>query len=221
MRYTLEKFNEFRDACHNASRDAGWWKGSQRYTETGSALSGGFDPDRLAVPTKLCLIHSEISEMSRGYRSGAMDEHLPNLPGALVEGGDVIIRIGDLAGYLEIDLASAIALLQQADHITLGPLGWLHWGEDAPYIGPSGWFDLLHTFASFAMEGFRKSAPDHIIPSRTALEINLARIVIVIDLIAQRNDWDLPAAAEAKMNYNAVRLDHKAEVRDAEGGKQF
>jgi len=219
MRYTLENFNEFRDACHTASVNAGWWKGSQRYF-TRVHGDPDVDPDRLTVPTKLCLIHSELSEMSRGYRSGDMDDHLPHLPGALVEGGDVDIRIGDLAGYLEIDMASAIAIVGQADYIRLDTFGNLHWGNDV-YIGPSGWFDLLHTFTSFAMEGFRKSAPDHIIPSRTALEINLARIVIVIHMIAERNEWDLPAAAEAKMNYNAVRLDHKAEVRALDDGKKF
>jgi hypothetical protein len=73
---------------------------------------------------------------------------------------------------------------------------------------------LLHTFTSGAMEGYRKSAPD-------AFAANLARVVILIDMIATKNNWDLPGAAEAKMTYNAMRLDHKSEARNAVGGKQF
>jgi len=221
MRYTLANFNEFRDACHTASVNAGWWKRAQKW-DTGNTfihttcefghdatiVDRGYEPDRLLVPTKLCLIHSEISEMYEGYMSGDNDDHLPHLPGALVEGGDVLIRIGDLAGYLQVDLASAIALVLQADHVE-------------SHANVSGCFARLHGFTSGAMEGYRKSAPDAIIPALSAFAANLARVVILIDMIATKNDWDLPAAAEAKMAYNAVRLDHKAEVRALSDGKQF
>lgn len=230
MRYTLENFNAFRDACHTASRDAGWWKGSRRYGGPNHgqlSVTGAYNLDALTIPTKLCLVHSEISEMYEGYMSGAMDEHLPHLPNAAVEGGDTLIRIGDTAGYLEIDMNAAIMMVLQADHIEITPLGFVHWIADESDVfrrartGPEGWFALLHYWSSGAMEGFRKNAPDKIIPSMRAMDANLARIVILVDLIARKNDWDLPAVCEAKMAYNAVRPDHKAEARNAEGGKGF
>jgi len=219
MRYTLLNFNEFRDACHTASVNAGWWNKAERYTVNQPTVP---DPDRLTVPTKLCLVHSEISEMYEGYLSGNNDDHLPHLPGALVEAGDVLIRIGDLAGYLEIDLSSAIALVLQADslEVLLNPLIMINDGEFSEG-GIQVCFNRLHCFTSGAMEGYRKNAPDAIIPALSAIAANLARVVILIDMIATKNDWDLPAAAEAKMDYNAVRLDHKAEARAMDGGKQF
>lgn len=219
MRYTLENFNAFRDACHNASRDAGWWERSERY-QLGQ-LGRYADPDRLTIPTKFCLVHSEISEMYEGYMSGAMDEHLPDRLNAPVEGGDILIRIGDTAGYLNIDMNAAIMLVLQADHIHISNDATV-WLGNVGYSGPEAWFNTLHRFTSAAMEGFRKgNKPDKIIPALPALNTNLARIVILVDLIARKNDWDLPEYAEAKMAYNAVRLDHKVEVRAMDGGKQF
>jgi hypothetical protein len=83
-------------------------------------------------------------------------------------------------------------------------------------------FNRLHCWTSAAMESYRKgNRPDAIIPALSGVAANFARIVILCDMIAAKNEWDLPAAAEAKMAYNAVRLDHKAEVRNADGGKAF
>ena len=222
--YKLDNFNPFRDECHNASVKAGWWSTSNRYadamTPTGLA-SIDVDPDRLTIPTKLCLIHSEISEAYDGYLSGAPDEHLPNWPGALIEFGDTNIRIGDLAGYLDIDITGAIAMVQQADHISLepGPMPVVKW-NGTKYYTANGGFALLHRWVSDAMEGFRKSSADRLIPAMPALSANLARVVILVDMIAERNGWSLADACRAKMAYNAVREDHKLEARAA-GGKAF
>lgn len=225
MLYTLANFNAFRDFAHNASRSAGWWKGSERYGTLMEQDDGQTAPDRYVIPTKLCLIHSEISEAYDGYMTGANDEHLPEYPSALVEFGDVLLRIGDTAGYLDIDLTSAIMLVLQADHI-----GWKsdssffnstirHDGTD--YHMPPSWFMLLNCFTSAAMEGFRKGSKDKIIPALPALDANLARIVILCNLIAEKNEWNLPEATAAKAAYNAVRLDHKAETRALKDGKKF
>lgn len=222
----LTDFNKFRDQCHIASVNAGWWMGSERYPE---GLFGQiYDPDRLTIPTKLCLVHSEISEAYEGYMSGANDEHLPEWPNALVEFADTIIRIADLAGYLEINMTSAIAMVEQCDYI-----GWERnqlTGKDTGSIyyngryhdGPGHWFILLHTFTSGAMESYRKgNRMDVVIPHVSGVSLNLARIVILIDLICQKNNWNLIAAAQAKIAYNAVREDHKLEVRGMDGGKAF
>lgn len=215
MLYTLANFNAFRDFAHNASRSAGWWKGSERYPDiTPSDIIAA--PDRYVIPTKLCLIHSEISEAYDGYMTGANDEHLPEYPSALVEFGDINLRIGDVAGYLDIDLTSAIMMVLQADHVEV-------------LVDYNGYFagqvhtcfNRLHCFTSAAMEGFRKGSKDKIIPSMSAMDANLARVVILCDLIAVKNEWNLPEATAAKAAYNAVRLDHKAEVRALDDGKKF
>lgn len=95
-------------AAHSASSAAGWWS--------------GVDPRAPGVvPTKLCLIHSEISEAMEGDRKGLMDDHLPHRSMLEVELADAVIRIADLAGALDLDLGGAIAEkmaynAQRADH---------------------------------------------------------------------------------------------------------
>lgn len=211
--YTLLNFNPFRDACHGRAYDAGWWDRSERYDAYVR------EPDRVLIPTKLALIHSEISEAFVGYLGHTHDEHLPHLLNAPVELADTLIRIGDLAGYCNLDMSAAIALVQQADHLEL----WF--GKFGPHSQnmsrATTVFAYMHVYCSGAMEGYRKDTADKIIPSISAFVANLARVVILCDELAKVNRWDLPAIAQEKAAYNAVRPDHKAEVRAAEHGKKF
>lgn len=97
--------NNYRDDCHNASVAAGWWLNTS--------------PD--TVPAKLCLIHSEISEAMEGVRKDLYDDHLPHRKMVEVELADAMIRIFDLAGYLNLDLEGAYNEkraynAQRADH---------------------------------------------------------------------------------------------------------
>ena len=99
-------------ACHKLSRDSGWWTDP----ETGTDI----DPNP-TFPTKLCLIHSEISEAMEGHRKGLKDDHLPHRDMAEVELADAVIRICDLAGAMGYDLGGAVTEKlaynqQRADH---------------------------------------------------------------------------------------------------------
>lgn len=78
--------------CYNRALKAGWWD----------------TPEMANIPTKLCLIHSEISEAMEGHRKNLKDSHLPSRPSIEVELADAVIRIADLAGRLELDLEGAI-----------------------------------------------------------------------------------------------------------------
>lgn len=83
--------------AHEAQVKAGWW----------TDLATGQRKDR-NVGELLCLIHSEISEAMEAHRKGLKDDKLPERPGIEVELADALIRIFDLAGALDLDLAGAV-----------------------------------------------------------------------------------------------------------------
>lgn len=85
--------SDLQEVCHSASKKSGWWDAPVT-NET--------------VPSKLCLVHSEVSEAMEGHRKDLMDDHLPHRKMFEVELADAVIRILDLAGFTGCDLAGAI-----------------------------------------------------------------------------------------------------------------
>jgi NTP pyrophosphatase (non-canonical NTP hydrolase) len=86
-------------ACHVAARRAGWWQ-----TPDGQSVKD----NPLHFSAMCSLIHSEVSEAVEGDRKSLSDEHLPHRPAREVELADAVIRIMDLAGGYDLDVAGAI-----------------------------------------------------------------------------------------------------------------
>lgn len=102
--FSDDLMSDMQEYIYKTAEDHGWWEG---------------EPN---IPEKLALIHSEISEALEEYRKGIpLDKVYAYEPGTVfvpgdkpegfgVELADAVIRILDLCGYLQIDMAELIAL---------------------------------------------------------------------------------------------------------------
>lgn len=79
---------------------------------------------------------------------------------------------------------------------------------------------LVHSEVSEAVEGVRKDMMDDKLPHRKMVEVELADAVIRILDLCGHEGYDLACAIDEKLEYNAIRADHKIENRMAEGGKK-
>lgn len=96
----LAKFtlNTLSAAIYENNVKAGWFKDPK----TGRKINR--DP-----MVMLMLIVTEVAEAAEGVRKNIPDTHLPNRPMVEVELADVLVRVFELAGYLQLDLGGAFA----------------------------------------------------------------------------------------------------------------
>jgi NTP pyrophosphatase (non-canonical NTP hydrolase) len=96
------------EACHGPAERAGWWEVTDAEGNVEDVRTLDQSLLGLWVGTKLALVHSEVSEALEGYRKGVNDDKLKQRSMFEVELADVVIRVCDLAGGLNLDLGGAI-----------------------------------------------------------------------------------------------------------------
>ena len=93
---------------HQGNVDAGWWTDLDTLQSLAEECRIRTRFGKALVAEKLALIHSEVSEAMEASRKNLMDDKLTHRKGVEVELADAVIRILDLAGALNLDLAVAI-----------------------------------------------------------------------------------------------------------------
>lgn len=93
--------NRWADKVHKANQDAGWWDAPDAIFHCDWELRDEFFRQRIA--TKLCLIHSEVSEALEEYREAG---HTYEFEKELI---DILIRTLDLCAYFQVDADQVIS----------------------------------------------------------------------------------------------------------------
>ena len=96
---TLMAVSILMDACYHRGYNAGWWHDLKTGEPTNETRNVG---------ELLCLVHSEISEAMEGARKNLQDDHLPQHSMFETELADALIRIFDIAGGKNLNLAEAL-----------------------------------------------------------------------------------------------------------------
>jgi NTP pyrophosphatase (non-canonical NTP hydrolase) len=120
------------------------------------------------------------------------------------------------------DIAYSANVLTMACHLASKRAGWWEGiNPREPHVIATKLMLAVSELAE-AMEGARKGLKDDKLPEKEMLEVELADCVIrVFDLAGALGYSDFGGTLAAKMAYNATRIDHKKESREAEGGKKF
>lgn len=93
------------------------WEHLTEEVHTRTVVNGFWEGDNDNTPSKLCLMHSELSEALEAYRAGnPPDDKIPEFSGIEAELADVIIRIMDFGKMRNLRIAEAVVAKISYNH---------------------------------------------------------------------------------------------------------
>lgn len=220
---TTMSFNDIARDIHKRNVDAGWWTD----LTTGESMLATRDRARLMM-----LITSEVSEADHGAENDINDDKLPHLPMFDVELADVAIRLFDMIGAeianygddVEFDFGARVDAAASRIRARHDKLGWFK--EEALDDGTYE-FVSVPVAENFPLLGIAivnevSAAMEHLRKNRTAQYRTASwEAQATTFAVARLTGVDLLAVIQEKLDFNAVRPDHKLENRKAEDGKKF
>lgn len=175
---------------------------SQKIYQQNKAVGWWDNPNR-CVYTTLQLVSTEVAEATEGDRKDLRDDHLPEREMAEVEIADTAIRMLDIAG--RCGWRYNPSKLAPNEHIIKLSPAAAHYALNCQ----------LAKFLPFTADGFDG------MKDSLAAEIVYSDLMHQILKVCEFHDYDLQAAMDEKLAYNANRADHKRENRAKAGGKKF
>ena len=112
----MATLNDLQQAIYADNKAVGWWDTPDWFIPgiDGGSIDTLPDDERdlmwidEVTPTKLALIHSEVSEALEGHRKRLLDAHLPHHSSLAVELADVLIRVLDLSAAHGFDIEEVL-----------------------------------------------------------------------------------------------------------------
>ena len=187
----IEQKNKLIQSIHQQNKDVGWW-----------------DEENPCIATKLQLVNTEIAEATEAERKDLMDDHLPERKGGEVELADALIRVYDLMGYLNIELFDLRSQPKTFESL------YRSYDTKGLTIG-----EAHLQITELVVRIYRVIYTEDFIDMD--VEVAFALFDIIVRRLGQLMCYDIDAAMEEKIAYNAQRADHKRENRAKEGGKNF
>lgn len=178
---------------------------AKRIYEQNAAVGWWDDPNR-CIFTAVQLISTEVAEATEGERKNLNDDHLPHRKMGEVELADALIRTLDLGGRAGWRYRPALGrpFMQYGNE----SIGRMHLSINSDVI------DLADTVECGAVQGdFYVRSAQH--------DASFTHLIDTIEKVAKHLGYDLEAAVEEKLAYNAKRVDHKRSERAKENGKKF
>jgi len=158
------------------------------------------DPDE-CIHQKVMLMVTEVAEATEGERKDQMDDHLPSRKQAEVELADTLIRVLDIGGKFSIKYQEGAFPHPDAMHLEAS-IGRQHLSivrSIIAFIDQAEFFGWTEVLAS-----------------------EYSILIKTIEVIAERNGYNLEMAMIEKIAYNRIRLDHTRRHRTEHfDGKKF